>query len=98
MRKVTASAIQSFNNNESRAHGSNTRTYFDKDTKTTYLFLHENLIAKKENGKLFITNAGWQSNTTKERLNAIDGVSIYQKNWVWYLNDKAWDGSLIEIK
>ena len=98
MRKVTASAIQSFNNNESKTHGSNTRTFFDKENKITYLFLHENLIAKKESGKLFITNAGWQSNTTKERLNAINGVSIYQKNWVWYLNDKAWDGNLIEIK
>ena len=44
-----------------------------------------------------IINAGWFSNTTKERLNALPNVHITQKNWVWYLNEKEWNGELIDI-
>jgi hypothetical protein len=47
---------------------------------------------------LRITNCGWFSNTTKERLNAIDGVSIQQKNYEWFLNGEKWEGELIDIK
>ena len=54
-------------------------------------------LAKKENGKVYITNAGWFSDTTKERLNGIQGVSIHQKDYVWYLNGKEWNGKLTEI-
>ncbi len=59
-----------------------------------YLKLHGNKIAALESdGKMWISNAGWRSNTTKERLNGLPGVSIRQKNWEWYLNGVQWDGS-----
>lgn len=41
---------------------------------------------------IIITNAGWFSNTTKERLSALPGVHISQKKGEWYLNDELWDG------
>ena len=47
---------------------------------------------------LCIQNCGWFSNTTKERLNGLSNVSIIQKNFVWYLNGKEWDGKLTDIK
>lgn len=61
------------------------------------LYLHGNMIAVKNfrTGDISISNAGWTSNTTKERLNGITGVSIYQRNWSWYLHDKEWDGSWV---
>jgi hypothetical protein len=65
------------------------------------LLLHGNEIAYRYNDPdqtLSVTNAGWFSKTTKERLNAIDGVGISQKNWVWYLNGEAWDGRLKDVK
>ena len=39
---------------------------------------------------LWITDAGWQTKTTKSRLNALlsqfcPGCGIHQKNFVWYL-------------
>ena len=34
---------------------------------------------------------------TKERLNGLHGVSITQKNFIWYLNGKKWNGNLIKI-
>ena len=46
---------------------------------------------------LSITNCGWFSNTTKERLNGLPNVSIQQKNFIWYLNGKEWNGNLIDI-
>ena len=42
--------------------------------------------------ELWITAAGWRTNTTKERLNAFNGVNIYQKDFQWYLNGEAWNG------
>jgi hypothetical protein len=66
----------------------------------TILSLHGNAIAYLYNDPkrtLSITNCGWFSNTTKERLNAIPGVSIQQKNFNWYLNGSEWDGKLIDV-
>lgn len=65
------------------------------------LKLFGNKIAEYHKNKrgtvLKITNAGWQSKTTKERLNALPRVSIYQRKGIWYLNDVAWDGKWIEV-
>lgn len=59
-----------------------------------YLKLFGNKIAALEaDGRLWISNAGWKSNTTKERLNGLPGVRVNQKNWDWYLNGTYWDGS-----
>ncbi len=62
-----------------------------------YLKLFGNKIAAMRNGNLWISNAGWFSNTTKERLNALPNVRIHQKNWEWYLNGNQWNGRPIKI-
>ena len=95
MRAVTFNAADSFINNETKKFGNTKVTVEDGVTK---LLLHDNLIATKEKGVLRVSNAGWQSNTTKERLNALHGVSIRQIKGVWYLNGTEWDGSWTEIK
>lgn len=67
----------------------------------TLLKLHGNTIAYKYNDPektISITNCGWFTKTTKERLNAIDNVAIHQRNFNWFLNDQLWDGKLINIK
>jgi hypothetical protein len=58
------------------------------------LKLHGNAIARRDIGSnvIEVCNGGWSSNTTKERLNAIPGVSVCQRNFVWYLNGKEWNG------
>jgi hypothetical protein len=63
----------------------------------TRLFLHGNLIAEKINGKIRITNDGWFTNVTKERLNAIPNVSIHQFKGQWFFNGNPWDGSWIDV-
>ena len=56
--------------------------------------LHGNHIAtlNKITMDLFIFDGGWQSNTTKSRLNAIldefcKGSSVFQRNFTWFLSD-----------
>jgi hypothetical protein len=67
----------------------------------TILLLHGNEIAYRYNDvdrTLSITDCGWQSVTTKERLNGIPNVQIQQMNFEWFLNGKQWNGNLIDIK
>jgi hypothetical protein len=63
-----------------------------------YLKLFGNkIIARKGDGRIWISNAGWFSNTTKERLNGLPIVQITQKDWGWFLNGMAWDGKPISV-
>ncbi len=98
MRKVTKNAITAFNNFEAGNFG-NTKVVISLTGATAELYLHGNLIARNY-GLIEITNAGWKTNTTKERLNALPGVSIQQKAGVWHLNGKEWNGkwATIDIK
>lgn len=93
-RKITTNAINAF---ISGRPFSSSNTTVEVEGNSVRLYLHGNLIAKKEDGKLYVTNAGWQSNTTKERLNGLPGVSVSQKNYEWYLNGVKWDGKITVI-
>jgi hypothetical protein len=95
MKKITIETRNAFLNAKNFRKQNN---YVEVDGNKTFLYLHNNLIAILDNGKLFIQNCGWFSNTTKERLNALPNVSIQQKNFNWYLNGYQWNGKLIEIK
>jgi len=90
MRKVTYQICEAFQNHTKRRIGN---SYTDGKS----LYLHGNEIARWKDDGLYITNAGWRSNTTKERLNGLRGVNISQKNWTWYLNGKEWDGKWIRV-
>jgi len=57
------------------------------------MLLHGNLIAmySPDSKKLFLNNAGYKTQTTKERLNAVLEVfninaKIYQRKKVWYID------------
>lgn len=66
--------------------------------KKYYLKLHNNIIAiLHQDNTLIIKNCGWFTPTTKERLNALPNVNIIQKNYVWYLNGKEWNGEKTNI-
>lgn len=34
-----------------------------------------------------LKNGGWNSSTTKERINRYSPSKVYQKNWQWFLTD-----------
>ena len=62
------------------------------------LKLHGNVIAVlDEFNMLSVSNAGWASNTTKERLNGLPHVRVNQKNWSWFLNGVEWSGAWTRV-
>ena len=96
MRKITRDSVNAFLNRQTFKRQNMEVTSFDD---SFYLRLHGNTIAVLHgDGTLMITDAGWQSNTTKERLNGLPNVNIHQKNFVWYLNGEEWNGRLTEVK
>ena len=65
------------------------------------VYLHGNHIASLDTASnaLTIKDGGWQSVTTKSRLNAlldefVPSMGIFQKDWVWYLRDSL-DNSVV---
>ena len=96
MRKITRLAVDAF---LSATPFKQSNTEVIVGDIITDLVLHGNTIATKFNGSgnIFITNCGYQTNVTKERLNGIPGVSISQKNFQWFLNGVLWDGSIVKI-
>ena len=96
MRKITSDAVSAFRRGV-KFNRDNTSVEFSPLQYTVVLKLHGNAIARYTPSiyglnKFEICNGGWFSNTTKERLNGLPGVSIHQKNFVWYLNGKEWNG------
>lgn len=85
MRKVTERIKQAFDQGTSLKVG-NTRT------DGTSVFLHGNEIIKRDaSGLVMATLAGWNTPTTRERINGITGLGIYQKNFVPMLNGQEID-------
>ena len=98
MRKITSEAKIAFEQGRDYRNGNTEVAGGD-------LFLFGNKIAEytslyKNDGNrdINITNCGYFTATTKERLNALEGVHIVQKAGVWYLNGKEWGGEWITIK
>ena len=58
----------------------------------SFVYLHDNQIATIDDDSMTIFDGGYQSNTTKSRLNALcdefcmDGECVYQKNFKWYVD------------
>jgi len=98
MRQITEESVQAFN--QAKAF-KKANMEVEVLPNVTIMKLHGNSIAFRYNDPertLSITNCGWQTNTTKDRLNGIDGVNISQKRGVWFLNGVEWDGKLIDVK
>jgi hypothetical protein len=101
MKKITQNTINAFLNDD-QIKIDNTQVIVNANfgDPRTELYLFDNLIAQKRIGAktIQITNADWKSKTTKERLNALPGVSICQKKGDWFLNGTKWEGDWITIQ
>ena len=72
----------------------NTAVTYCEETCESKVYLHGNHIATVGDTSLTVFDGGWQSNTTKSRLNALinefcngftDG--IFQKDFCWFIRD-----------
>ena len=91
MRKIETQMNNAIKSQKNWA-GSNTTVITEDDIST--VMLHGNHIATyyHDTKELALFDGGWQSNTTKSRLNALcyefaTGFGVFQKNWNWFVSD-----------
>ena len=72
----------------------NTSVHYNEENNVSIVRLHGNKIAEVGDDFMTIFDGGWQTVTTKSRLNALinefcnsltDGV--YQRNYQWFISD-----------
>ena len=96
MRKITKESIKAFYN---RKPFKKSNMVVENKEGKTYLKLFGNVIATlDEVNELFITTAGWNSVTTRDRLNGLNEVRLGTKKGQLYLNNIPWDGKLTSIR
>ena len=94
MRKIESQMIAAINGNRNWT-SANTCVTFDPETGDSKVYLHGNHIATVTEDSLELFDGGWQSVTTKSRLNAlcdafcIAGEGVFQQNWAWYVRKFA---------
>lgn len=93
MRKITKEAVRAFWNGKNY---SNNNTHVIQEPvgpeKANFILHHNEIATLKRDGRLFINNCGWETSTTKERLNGIlNGIDahkylgyLYQEKRIWY--------------
>ena len=90
MRKIEALMVQAVKDGRDW-HLDNTSVDVTDDGIVVRLHGHAIAQLNTEAGILWITDAGWQTATTKSRLNALlRGITpghacVYQKGYIWYL-------------
>jgi len=88
MRKIETQMIAAVHGNKNWSSG-NTQVVTNDGVSTVYL--HGNKIAMIDDNSMTIFDGGWQSVTTKSRLNAlcsefcIAGEGVFQKDFLWYV-------------
>ena len=93
LRKIEQQMNNAIQNNLNWQSG-NTSVHFIEEDSVSVVRLHGNKIAEVGDTFIRLFDGGWQSNTTKSRLNALinrfcnavtDGV--FQKDYCWYIRD-----------
>ena len=90
MRKIETQMIAAIHNNQNWS-SANTTVHFNEEENVSVVRLHGNKIAEIDDSSMTIFDGGYQSTTTKSRLNAlcsefcIEGERVYQKNFQWYV-------------
>ena len=92
MRKIEKQMNAAVNN---RTSWSNSNTRVDRMGNRSEVYLHNNHIATVyDNGDLQLSSAGWETVTTKSRLNALlenffgYTLRIFQHDFTWYVGDR----------
>ena len=88
MRKIEHQMCQAVQHNKNWASGNTSVITEDNVSK---VYLHGNHIATVDDDTMTIFDGGYQSNTTKSRLNAlcdsfcVPGEGVFQSDFVWYV-------------
>jgi len=97
MRKITKLMVKAFINNEAfKLDNTDIKRVLDKKSQRvkTKSYLYGNCIAYKwrddieQTGEIYISSAGWETSTTRERLNGI--LSYYECGRVYIKNSNMY--------
>ena len=92
MRKIEQAMNRAIVNKNDWAN-SNTQVNYNSSTNCSSIYLHGHLICTFDHNTqaVKLNSCGYQTNTTKSRLNAIldevkYGAKVFQKNWNWFVS------------
>ena len=95
MRKIESQMVNAIRNGQNWRLANTEVTHQDGVSK---VYLHNNHIATITSFGVSLFDGGWQTVTTKSRLNAIingllDGVKngVFQRDYQWYVTDNGLD-------
>ena len=94
MRKIETQMIAAIQGNKNWQNA-NTSVHYNEHTGESIVRLHGNKIAVVDEDSMTIFDGGWQSKTTKSRLNAlcdefcIAGEGVFQKDFKWFVRKFA---------
>ena len=97
MRKIETQMNNAIQNNLNWQSG-NTSVHFNEEDNVSVVRLHGNKIAEVGDTFIRLFDGGWQTNTTKSRLNAIlsehgeSGDRVFQSNFDWFVSMNTVEG------
>lgn len=103
MRKIEQQMNQAITDNVNW-QSANTSVVYCEETGESKVYLHGNHIATVGEDFVMIFDGGYQSNTTKSRLNAIcdehciDGEGVFQKAYKWFVRVTKDGGKTFEVE
>ena len=93
MRKIESQMLTAIRNNDNW-QSANTSVHYNEENDVSIVRLHGNKIAEVGDDFVQIFDGGWQTTTTKSRLNVIinefcNGLTdgVFQKNFQWFIMD-----------
>jgi len=106
IRKIESEMIAAITNNQDW-QSANTSVHFNEETNVSIVRLHGSKIAEVGDDYLTLFDAGYQTKTTKSRLNAILGEFgytcgtkreyIFQDQFEWFINYFNMKSNQIEV-
>jgi hypothetical protein len=80
------------NNRKSRKIDNNTRGYIEYDHSVSIELHSTKVVVLYPNGLVKLASGGWQTVTTKDRMNKYSPVRVTQRKGEWYVNVPCSDG------
>ena len=82
---TAVSMVRGKRNKTSRKIGNNTYAEI-LDDDTVGIKLHSTYVVKiRSDGTYTLNSGGWQTVTTKDRINKYSPVRVYQRDYTWYV-------------
>lgn len=74
-------------NRKTRKIGNNTYAEIEYDDSVSIILHGTTVVRFYPNGLVKLNSGGYHTHTTKKRINKYSPVSVYQKNFEWFLRD-----------